>query len=506
MPQTAELAEQGREVASGNAGHLAPFATSIGVRRAIASGSVTVVVVAAYVILTPVAGALPGVGLFNSQRIVQLLVLAAATLPLLHPEERGRWIQSFALLPAASRWGFVGILGLGGVTSAFAPHPRFAFLEVGMLTLVFILTVQLAGVFRRDPKRTVRGIVGALALGAVLYLTSFAVGYVFSLAMALPVWPSAFTGFAHVRFFNQIQVWTIPLIVLPAALLPAEQRGLRGGLHAVAALWYALLFASGGRGATLALAGAAVLALVLFRSQASPWLRLQLKALVGGLALYVLLFVLMADNLSVFTRLQDITNGTGRLELWGIAVEMIGRHPVMGEGPMQFARHLNVHASHPHNAVLQWAAEWGLLSTVGVVALFGWGGIAWARHCRRALSTVAAPQQTVLIALTASLTAAAAYALVDGVLVMPVSQMLVAVIAGWALAVYAGSPKPTRLPDHHPLASWILVGFLVAVWGSIGYGIAPDITSLEVQQEEHIQRTGATLVHPRFWQQGFIEP
>ncbi len=235
--------------------------------------------------------------------------------------------------------------------------------------------------------------------------------------------------------------------------------------------------------------------------------RLQLAASVWGLVVYVLLFVVLADNLSVFARLQQIGQDSGRFELWALALEMIAQHPLLGEGPMHFARHVNEHASHPHNAVLQWAAEWGIPSVAVLLGVVGYSFFAWNRRCKRAMYAGDQHEHDLLmVAMTAALTTAAAYSLVDGVIVMPLSQFLLVAVAGWVIATYRGQSNSTRPKRANTWSSVCLLVVVVAAWGSVWYGVFPAVTTLEERQASHVERTEAKLLHPRFWQQGFIEP
>lgn len=80
---------------------------------------------------------------------------------------------------------------------------------------------------------------GALALSALLYVVNFSVGY--ALHQVIPadvaLWPEGYSGFDNRRFFNQFQSWLLPLLVLPALLVPARYRWARRGLLGLAACW-----------------------------------------------------------------------------------------------------------------------------------------------------------------------------------------------------------------------------------------------------------------------------
>ena len=94
--------------------------------------------------------------------------------------------------------------------------------------------------------------------------------------------------------------------------------------------------------------------------------------------------------------------------------------------------------------------------------------------------------------------------MVDGVMVMPVSQMLLALLGGWAMGIMSQS----RLMPPTGIAERIFLGFAVVfAVTTVVCGIAPEITDLAGRQKIYLEglHEGARLL-PRFWTQGWIGP
>ena len=107
------------------------------------------------------------------------------------------------------------------------------------------------------------------------------------------------------------------------------------------------------------------------------------------------------------------------------------------------------------------------------------------------------------VALLAALTGAAAQALVDGIIVMPVSQMLLALCCGWALGIYcSGTDQPVIAGTATRRAGTALVVMAAA---GVVYGVWPEIARLEARETVYLKaRPPGTILLPRFWAQGWI--
>jgi len=92
-----------------------------------------------------------------------------------------------------------------------------------------------------------------------------------------------------------------------------------------------------------------------------------------------------------------------------------------------------------------------LMSTAIVTLLVIWGYGLWLQQSRRVVASSNDRETADLrVALTASLTAAGAHAMLSGIIVMPLSQLAGALIIGICLAVY----RQGQLTDAAAPATW----------------------------------------------------
>ncbi len=265
--------------------------------------------------------------------------------------------------------------------------------------------------------------------------------------------------------------------------------------------WWVLLFASQSRGAPLAIAIAVIITLLIFRRGAWPVVKTTLLTAIGGWAAYLFLFIYI-PNLETKTRLAQLTEDPARLHLWQLALDMISENPWLGVGPMHYAYYPNNIAAHPHNSLLQLAAEWGLPVAIILVVLAYWGIYAWAvKYFKNADTLRKGKQNDLWVALLCSLIAGIAYSMVSGVIVTPMSQTIFAVITGTMLGLYYTTP-PSPIPAiiHtsilRVIAGTMLIGLL--------WALIPDFTlKFGIAPQQHLQGKTTTF-GPRFWQEGGI--
>ena len=398
--------------------------------------------------------------------------------------------------PALNRLA-AAMLALGTASVLLAPLPPHAALEAS----AFVLLVVVARVFARTPLAVLeRELPPALALAVLLSLLLELPQLMYAYADS-KVPRAADFGFMYMnhRFLNHVQTVLLPMAFIPL-LLPAPRwarvaawAGVAGGL--------ALLWRTGGRGTMISTALFMCCLPWLLKGRARPvWRPLALALLAGGL-FYGLAFVLPPVLLgmqpqqwgSAAQRLAGGVNDAARVELWTLALRDALAHPWLGAGPMHYAHLPNLLAAHPHNSVLQVAAEWGLPMTVLMLVALGLA-------LRRSLATVrsAAPDSASRALLSVSLLATAAGcidSLVSGTLVMPVSQLWWVVALGSALAGRA--PVPTGLGARGWLAGGLMGALVVLHLG---------LSALTYRQS--VQPAAADPAHgnrthvPRYWING----
>jgi len=213
---------------------------------------------------------------------------------------------------------------------------------------------------------------------------------------------------------------------------------------------------------------------------------------------------------------REFTTLTGRLKLWTIAVEMSGQHPWLGVGPMHYADDAVSYAAHPHNALLQIAAEWGLPALAIVLLLFVIGLRAWLRAGPGSISASHDQEQGANLqpALFAALLTATVHAMFSGIIVMPVSLTMMTLTLGWMIGTTCSRAdnRNSRLPAlsarrHHLL----LILFALAVFAGIVKPLSTQLPILEQVHREYAERTppegkSKPLSPPRFWKLGYLAP
>lgn len=461
-------------------------------------------------------------GWHDQQRIAQLgllfILLASHVVcrgVLLSHRARGRGLAeafpSFSSLSVLLVTGFV----LCGLASAIlACFPRWALLEWALLLSASFGALGVAQLRQVDSVQFDRAVLLVLASVCVFYLLGFLGRYAVLFAgLPLRVW-DMFTGFANLRFFGQFQTMTLPLLTV--AVICAQSTLHRWSAFALLSGWWMLSITSGTRGTWLALAVAFVAVWLLGRQSGRSLVRWQLAGIAVGLILYVLLFFAMPYALGnvpeLINRLPAFTSLSLRDVLWTEAWRMICAHPLLGVGPMHFAAVPNGVGAHPHNAVLQIAAEWGvpaMLMLLALVAIGFWRFVKMLCATKDEISF----GNVLRFALFAALVAAATQSLVDGVIVMPYSQVMLMVIAGWSMGIYDESYASSKKGIPIPSLSFVsvcwkataLIGVAALLFGTVIVLALPDVPHLQERMQRYIDVHHSTYFLPRFWQQGWID-
>ena len=307
-------------------------------------------------------------------------------------------------------------------------------------------------------------------------------------------------GFSNKRFYGQFQTFTLPLLALP--LLRSYSNKIKLGALGLLSLWWMIAISGGTRGTWLGLT-AATLVLLICGASGRRWVLWQVGAAILGGLLFLSFFSALPSYLGIETlnfagdRLS--TSLSAREIIWHQAWEMIKERPLLGFGPMHFADIPNPVAAHPHQAILQWACEWGIPSTLLVMWLVSKG--LWATfRLIRANHRSTEPVDLLRVCLFASLIGALTQSMVDGVIVMPYSQLWLAIVVGWLMGIHDFSTEP---PAARAIAQkgWVAILTLAVVY--LGYIVFRDAPNLDQREQVYIQEHGGRF-KPRFWMQGVI--
>jgi O-antigen ligase len=215
-------------------------------------------------------------------------------------------------------------------------------------------------------------------------------------------------------------------------------------------------------------------------------------------------------------RLNSLATDGSRMSLWRDAWHAILSEPLWGIGPMQFAaaRHANPVGAHPHNLLLQIAAEWGLpVATLMAAAVVA--GLRSLRFTVRAAPgfwkegdwTLTDPK------LGAALFMGCIAALIDaqfsGNAVMPVPQVWLAVLIGWAVAFgrccQASNTLLTEEATHAAQRRIHLLplAVLVAALNTWNAGLTcSDLSRLQAMLDHAATLAAGHKTTPRYWSNG----
>ena len=332
---------------------------------------------AGFIILVPSNDLLPVIGQYDEKRLLECILLLLMNLSLvINSGIRNEWGESLSLTRRQSYLVFT-TLALGVISAVFAKNQLHAFLDVSLYTLLLVACLFIALERQRTDNAFDGFFSSVILISGTLYLLAFAAALAAATLESVPLlhW-DLFVNFSHIRFFSQFQSWTLSLMILPVLMSGHGQRGLkfRASLIICSGWWF-LLFTSGTRGTMLGIIIAAVVVAFSFGRHAIPWLKWQGITMILGSLLYCAFFLLPPllsglDTSAVQngTIGRSLTNPHSRFHLWDTALQMIAEHPLLGVGPMHYACGVtNGIAAHPHNALLQIAAEWGLPAAIIVV-------------------------------------------------------------------------------------------------------------------------------------------
>lgn len=431
------------------------------------------------------------------QRVMQIAIGACAVLYGLSvgPGER--------LVDRPTALGLALVIALGLLSSALAHQPLWALTEVAVFISCGATAVAFALLRRQGGEPLDRTLVllvtGLCLIKSIQYL--YAGGLAFTSGEATLDPDRLLSGFSNKRFYGQFQTFTLPLLALPL-LMPTLSRTLRGAVFVLLCVWWLIAISGGTRGTWLGM-GAAGVVVAMMGPWGRRWLVWQLAAVAGGLLLYWLIFTLLAGYLGIEigSAASDrlTTSLSGRGPIWWQAWHMLVERPWLGFGPMHFADIANKVAAHPHQAILQWASEWGVPSALCVAVLAWRGGWATLGVLReRMLSSERA--DLLRLCLLAALTGALVQAMVDGVTVMPNSQVWLALVVGWLMALHRWrAPSFAALP----LAWGVWKTLSVLAVGLLIFIAVRDVPHINQAQQQYLDTHGG-LLQPRFWAQGVI--
>lgn len=453
-----------------------------------------------YLLLAPTVGFRWIESWHDEQRAVQVVLLAATALAFCAMLFDGRYRLQLPRI----RWIVVAVFALGAVSATRATYADAAYAELALHFLLLVLVLVTAVAVGRNPARSlVLAQYGALLLLAA-HVAGVAVQYAAAVSMrrALTV-DVLILGYSNARFPSALHALLIPFVAT-LSVDPRHRRALRWLGFALLACTWAINLALATRAIWFAYAVALpILWAALGWRVLRPAVQATILSALAGALLYGLVFRGLPLWLGMGESFQKRTFdqliwGSNRELLIRSSLEAIRSAPWLGIGPMQFAAVPKVWAAHPHNWVLQLASEWGLpaatLAVYGTMMLLRQAG----RRVAGALT-----DHVPLASFVAASVVALVYGLVDGNLVMPVSQSATSLVFGGLVA--ASRPLAANGVDNTRASSAVAaVGIaLLAVISAVCLAVFTARTVGPMTVFEQATASSRTL-WPRFWSDGFL--
>lgn len=484
-----------------------------------------------YLLITSTTTLVSGIWPYDVKRMLQFaLLLALFLLPALNRRIRQ---ELGALLACVPRWIGLTLLAVcaWGVLSAAvnarsAMHLANSLSEVALLTALVLAVFVVAACRRISERAFDRVAVGLLALTgltvAVQELVAVAAAHANDLGYS---YETALQYFSKPRFYNQVQSWTVPVIVALPLLFPRYSLARWLCLIVLGLHWYVILMTAG-RGTFVALATAFVFAVVFFPSLRKRLLQWQAAGLLLGAIVYVfVLFSFETDFLNTatgsFPELElsssaqtaaadpkaqvateprsrfleeslgrPMAHTSGRSWMWKFTLNDALQNPLLGIGPMNYACTSGVWFGHPHNFPLQVAAEWGMPVAQALLAIVIVLLLRTSQIIRR--GTFSSADDTNFAGLLfLGVVAAAVHACFSGVPVMPASQVTGLIVCGILLGLLA--PVPAR--GGALLTNWLFIPCLVLAASLLALG-AEELRTMEYRAAQ----LPARIIAPRIWQ------
>lgn len=308
-------------------------------------------------------------------------------------------------------------------------------------------------------------------------------------------------GFSNVRFYGQFLIWTIPFVL--GVLAVQRELTYRALILLVLMLGCTFEFLTGTRAFWLGLfVSIPMVWWLCSRTIALSYLWVTSQVVLGGLLFYLLFLFVLPELFGVdiasalnHSLERDFSSSSGRTTLWLVALKAMQSEPWVGIGPMLLASvEWSDFSAHPHNYLLQFLAEWGIPFTLFIVVTVIWSVI----RLRNLVQKDSATRALLILPVIASLSAASAAGLVDGLLVMPVSLIYLIVILSLAMALWRSwTPETNR--QHLP--HWAVVLSLLCCAGLTLFTCMsfPGTTSEAESKAAYGIEDGK---NPRFWVRG----
>jgi O-antigen ligase len=486
-------------------------------RQLLLIAGVVPALLAFYLIVTSGWNLIPGMDFYDAKRVLQIAIIEFTLIfALLCRPLRAQTIALIGQVPAFVRLPIALVFGFGLASALASQNVFYGLTEVSLyFSLCMLVFVTAASAGMLGARMLTLMAVFLLVLGSLVSITEI-IGLVVHWNFGQPATShTLFLRFSHPRFFNQLQSWLLPLMILPMLAFTGRPF-MRGVATFNLIFWWALLFYSGGRGSMLGLfcAYGFVFLLLIKNQQFSRWRNFQLLALLSGIAVYMaVIFIPQFLGTDTGTAIagsvgRAAANSSGRINYWRDFLQLLAERPLLGIGPGSApCGDTMSYFAHPHNFYLQLAVEWGVVAgmAAATVILFVIRSVILRL---RAVSPRPVSIETIVVA--TGVLAAATHAIFSGVMVMPASQVCGVLVFAYltALLLKPAADLPARASGDQFTATKTLwtpaIALLVALaLAQLTYFVVRELPLIEARANTFVEEH-ARFPSPRLWQNGHV--
>lgn len=458
-----------------------------------------------FLILTSGFELLPSIGIFNSKRLLESVALIGILgFTLANPAARTGLAWQLSSVPRWIAMSLLVLFALGLISALRFPHPGYGIADVSTLALMVLAMLIVAAVRQLTGENFDRLLLCTIAAIGVFVAWQELMGLLSGWIMGVEFSSSEMLiRFAHPRFYNQLQSWSMLLLAALPWVFP-KRRNVKLWAVCLLGLQWCLLVMSGGRGSMVSLLAALLVVGLVTGNSRRSWAVIHAGGMFLGAVLYI--SILIGHHLLVpaggdFVEQsvgRQLFHTTGRSHLWQLAVDDAVSHPLLGAGPMRFnCEGPAGFPAHPHSFPFRILSEWGIpsLLIVIVVSIFlGW------RMFRYLIQEDRDPDHSIALKsmLVASVVAASIHACVSGLLIMPASQVMAILVCGWLLGMQqaakctSSTGKPTAM-----------IMCIIALLGSLGI-LGFNVQELKEMDFRISKLADQPIAYPRYWQYGRV--
>lgn len=442
---------------------------------------------------------------YDQQRILQLYCFSAISASLLiFKTARVAVLELLSIAPGTFLGFACSALVIGLLSAVSADLPLWSLIEWAVITQLAILALSIAGCRAARPDSADAVLALSLTFSAVVYTLSLLTEYFFVLGTSDTIdLQTIHPHFSNPRFAGQMFTVAIPLLLA----FSVTGRPFRVVTFSAASILLGFSLSQGTRGTWLALLTALAFVACARPTGVKRYLRVSLaSAAVAGLVYLIsarwlpaLLDKQVVSGLSRVQSLETLTYDSGRMLLWEAAARHATENPWLGIGPMNFAATSNFYGNHPHSSLLQILSEWGIPATVLCTLMVG--ALIWSFTRASREPAVGSNDNLPVLrcGVLAALIAALVQSMVDGMLVVPTSQVMLFVLFGWAGGLL-GPTLSIKAKSSSRAGSLLLFAAIATAAPLFAFAVQAG------RAPEELRAHYCGYLQPRFWVSGRIGP